>query len=91
MWLPNLTTILAGNQFRDNAKDSSVQLGKMLNYMKDTYSKTTGYTMQRYKNNNTVTKQTFALSYLGGINKLTPQSASLANNNVKPFEVRLKS
>lgn len=84
-YLPNVTTRLAGDTFRNPDKDTSIGLGRMLNASRKLYSRTTGYTMQRYNSSSVVTPQTFALGRIGGgkVNVLTTPNESLSNNNVK--------
>lgn len=83
-YFPNRTTQIAGDSVRNPTDLQSKALGSMQNFMKYRYSVTTGYTPQKYASGNEITPQTLYISSMNNqVTKLTSQSDSLSNSNIK--------
>jgi len=82
MYIPYRTSITSGDITRDMVNVGQATVGRIINYMRNTYSSKTGYTQQNYGTSNTVSPQTNAITRYKTVNKPTPNTFPI-NNVIK--------
>lgn len=85
-WLPYVNTLPTGSTFRPPQDKVMRGLGRAVNFMRPTYARQTGYTMQHYSSNPIVSVQTNRI--VTGFSPITRPTIPASRTTNKPLPTK---